>query len=92
MSSIQLHPIQSSADFYVSRLGDAVIEEAISRLVAREALAALDRAETGRGIGGSEGRGIPDNLDPSLDDQLGSALRLAVSNENLETVSFSPPR
>ena len=74
----------------MSRLGDAVIEEAISRLVAREALAALDRAETGRGIGGSESRGIPDSLDPSSD-QLGSALRLAVSNENLETVSFSPP-
>lgn len=71
----------------MSRLGDAVIEEAVSRLVAREALAALDRAETGRGNGGSESSGIPDTLDPSSD-QLGSALRLAVSNENLEAVSF----
>lgn len=74
----------------MSRLGDAVIEEAICRLVAREALAALDRAETGRGIGGSESGGIPDSLDPSSD-QLGFALRLAVSNENLETVSFYRP-
>ena len=71
----------------LSRLGDAVIEEAVFRLVARQALAALEGAEAGHGLRGFGSDGIREGLNP-LSGRLLSALRVAVSNENLEAVSL----
>lgn len=57
------------------------MEEAVFRLVSREAMAALEREEAG-----AEGFGVPEMLRP-LSASLGFALRVAVSNENLTAVS-----
>lgn len=56
------------------------MQEVVARLMAREALAALERQEAG-----VEGLGIPAGLQP-LSQRFGEALGLAVSNANLSAV------
>lgn len=58
------------------------MEEAIVRLVVREALVALEREEVG--INGGH---LPETLRP-ISQRLGEVLRLAVSNINLSAVRF----
>ena len=69
------------------------MEEAIVRLVAREAMAALERErgkETAAGGGGSdeEKKVLPSLTGSALCWRLDSAIRVAVSNANLSAVSI----
>lgn len=73
------------------RLGDTVMEEAVVRLVAREAMAALEREreEDTAAAGGSGEEEVPPGLTGStLSWRLDSAIRLVVSNANLGAVSI----
>lgn len=66
------------------------MEEAVVRLVAREAMAALEREreEEAAATGGSEGEVPPSLTGSALSWRLDSAIRVVVSNANLGAVSI----
>lgn len=74
------------------RLGDTVMEEAVVRLVAREAMAALERErdEEAAAAGVSEEEVPPSLTGSALSWRLDSAIRVVVSNANLGAVSIHP--